>query len=50
MGIQKSEENLPSAEGTMPPETEWAHLKHGEVELENLDGSSDSNRQSSGPT
>jgi hypothetical protein len=49
-GIQKSEENLPSAKGAMPPETESAHLEHGEVDVDNLDGSSNTNKQSSGPT
>ncbi|KAK3135298.1 hypothetical protein QOZ80_5BG0417230 [Eleusine coracana subsp. coracana] len=49
-GIQKSEDKLPSAEGTTPPETELAHLDCGEAEIENLDGSSSSNSQSSGPT
>ncbi|GJM88888.1 hypothetical protein PR202_ga05464 [Eleusine coracana subsp. coracana] len=49
-GIQKSEDNLPSAEGTTPPETELAHLERGEAEVENLDGSSNSNSQSGGPT
>ncbi|TVU19830.1 hypothetical protein EJB05_36005, partial [Eragrostis curvula] len=56
-GLQKSEDNLPSedklpsAEDTMPPETETAHLEHGEPKVQNLDDSSNNNNnQSCGPT